>query len=530
MKTLKIMAATALGITLSSCGGSHHEAEQIQTMNYQIADVAACKSAPIRQEENTEVYSQITEEGFQSVTHAPYSTFAIDVDGASYSSMRRKILQGLLPAPNEVRIEEWINYFHYDYPQPYGNNPFSITTEYSACPWNTEHQLLHIGLKGKEIQMEKNKANHLVFLIDVSGSMQDQNKLPLLKRAFRLLGNKLTDDDRISLVVYAGAAGVLLKNEPGNHRKEIENALENLQAGGSTAGGEGIELAYKIAEEHFIEDGNNRIILATDGDFNVGISSEDELEKFIEEKRKKGVYLSVLGFGEGNIKDNIMETLADKGNGNYFYIDNYLEAQKVLVKQFGGTINTIAKDVKIQLEFNPKYVKEYRLIGYENRRLNNEDFNDDKKDAGELGSGHTVTALYEVVPAGSKETNAKVDHLKYQNSTKNSEYALELANIKFRYKNPGLNDTVSKLITQKVFANLLPEEKTSANFKMACAVTEFALVMRQSEYKGLANIDHAKTMIQNTGMADTDGNISELSRLMGIAKELNEQQVSIKQE
>ncbi len=510
MKTSVIIPGLILAVILSSCGNPSHKerADSIITMSMDIAEP-----------ENNEEYAHVKETGFMSAVKTPYSTFSIDVDAASYSNMRRMLLQGVLPPADAVRTEEWINYFTYSYPQPENKDPFSITTEYSECPWNANHKLLHIGLKGKEVDAEKAAPNNLVFLIDASGSMEDPDKLPLLKRAFKLLLPQLRKVDKVSIVTYAGSAGLVLNSASGNEKSEILEAFENLQAGGSTSGGEGINLAYKVAQENYIKEGNNRVILATDGDFNVGVSSETELEKLIEEKRGEGVYLSVLGFGQGNIKDNKMELLADKGNGNYNYIDNFLEARKVLVKQFGGTLNTIAKDVKLQVEFNPAYVKEYRLIGYENRRLNAEDFNNDKKDAGELGSGHTVTALYEIVTSDSKETNVNIDDLKYQKSQTSSANN-EMATIKFRYKEPGKNDTTSKLIQHLVLASVKPINEVSNNFKLASAVTEFALLMKDSEFKSKASFDNSISRAESTKQSDPEGYIEELIRLMKVSKDL----------
>lgn len=519
MKSTNYLAVFGLAtILLYSCGSSREEklkSEELQDMMSVPVNIASA-------EPNTEEFSKTKEDGFLSVASSPYSTFSIDVDNASYSIMRRMLLDGIMPPKEEVRIEEWINYFSYDYPQPENKDPFSINTELSDCPWNKNHKLFHIGLKGKDIPEGELKPSNLVFLMDVSGSMADPDKLPLLKRAFKLLLPKLKSHDKISMVVYAGAAGVVLDSEDGNDQEKILAALEALDAGGSTAGGEGIELAYKLAESNFIKKGNNRVILATDGDFNVGVSSENELEELITAKREKGIYLSVLGFGNGNIKDNKMEVLADKGNGNYYYIDNILEARKVLVEQFGGTLNTIAKDVKIQLEFNPKFIKEYRLIGYENRRLVNEDFNNDKKDAGELGSGHTVTALYEIVPSASNEQNAKVDAPKYQNAKANDLNTTELANIKFRYKNSGKNDTISNLITKPVIAAYTPFDKTSRNYKLTAAVTEFGLLMRESEYKADAKFESAANLAQAAKGEDKEGYVAELVRLIKTAESLKQ--------
>lgn len=517
MKT-SFSAIFVIAITFASCGSSSKEKQYPNSdISYALADsypLAACElSAPPL---NRETYNTIVENDFKSSSANPLSIFAIDVDGASYSNVRRLLMEGVLPPADAVRTEEFINYFSYNYPQPEGKEPFSIYTEYADCPWAPEHKLLQVGLKGKDVDMKTAPDNNLVFLIDVSGSMQDANKLPLLKRAFKLLVNQLREDDKISLVVYAGSAGVILDGADGDDVNEIMQALDNLQAGGSTAGGEGIELAYKIANEHFIKKGNNRVILATDGDFNVGMSSETELEKLIESKRDEGIYLSVLGFGEGNIQDNIMETLADKGNGNYYYIDNFMEARKVLVSQFGGTLITIAKDVKIQVEFNPSQVKEYRLIGYENRLLNAEDFNDDKKDAGEIGAGHTVTALYEIIPVGSKDSKAKVDELKYKTHTSNS--SEDLATVKFRYKGVAKNDTTSKLITKAV--DVYAEKIASTNLQLAAGVTEFAMLLRDSKHLQQASFDGAIQLVSNAQKTDQDGYVTGLVDLMKIAKDL----------
>ncbi|HHP7242804.1 MAG TPA: von Willebrand factor type A domain-containing protein [Cyclobacteriaceae bacterium] len=435
---------------------------------------------------NTEEYAAINENIFHDPTKIPLSTFSIDVDAASYSNMRRFIKLGQKPPKDAVRIEEMVNYFEYDYPQPKGKAPFSITTALSTAPWNDQHQLVHIGLQGKKIPTGNLPPSNLVFLIDVSGSMRSPSKLPLLKSAFKLLTEELRPQDKISLVVYAGAAGVVLPSTQGDEKAKIINALDGLQSGGSTAGGEGIRLAYKIALDSFVEGGNNRVILATDGDFNIGASSNAEMQRLIEEKRKDGVFLTVLGFGMGNYKDSKMEVLADKGNGNYAYIDNILEARKVLVNEFGGTLFTIAKDVKIQVEFNPAHVQAYRLIGYENRKLNAEDFNDDKKDAGELGSGHTVTALYEVIPVGvESEFVGNIDGLKYQKQKEvinNEKVSDELLTVKFRYKEP--DGEKSKLITE-VLANKASQlGNTPDNFRWSAAVAAFGMMLRDSEFKG----------------------------------------------
>jgi Ca-activated chloride channel family protein len=432
---------------------------------------------------NTEDYEGLDENTFQEATQNPLSTFSIDVDVASYANMRRFINNGQNPPKDAVRIEEMINYFNYDYKQPTGKDPFSINTEVAPAPWNEKHQLVHIGLQGKVIPTENLPASNLVFLLDVSGSMFAQNKLPLLKSGLKMLVDQLREEDRVSIVVYAGAAGCVLPATSGKEKDKIIEAIQNLQAGGSTAGGAGIELAYKIAKENFMKEGNNRIILATDGDFNVGASSNEAMEDLIERKRKEGVFLTVLGFGMGNYKDSKMEILADKGNGNYAYIDNILEAKKVLVNEFGGTLFAIAKDVKIQVEFNPANVTAYRLIGYENRKLSNEDFNNDKKDAGELGSGHTVTALYEIIPKGVDSYFKPIDDLKYQQNKPKIEkaaYGDELLTVKFRYKAP--DEEVSQLIVKTVENTITALDKTSDNFRWSAAVATYGMLLKDSDY------------------------------------------------
>jgi Ca-activated chloride channel family protein len=447
----------------------------------QINDVYYNTVAPV--EPNTEEYGTINENIFRGALQEPLSTFSIDVDAASYSNVRRFIQNGQQVPKDAVRIEEMINYFDYDYTQPTGEDPFSIYTEVSAAPWNGQHKLVHIGLQGKKIAVDNLPASNLVFLIDVSGSMSDPNKLPLLKSSFKLLVEQLRKQDRVAVVVYAGAAGLVLPSTSGAEKQKIINALDNLEAGGSTAGGAGIQLAYATAKENFQEGGNNRVILATDGDFNVGASSDQDMEHLIEQKRGDGIFLTVLGYGMGNYKDKKMEILADKGNGNYAYIDNMLEAQKTLVNEFGGTLFTIAKDVKLQIEFNPAKVQAYRLIGYENRMLQAEDFNNDKKDAGELGSGHTVTALYEIIPAGVKSEFYDIDKLKYQKpagSTTVASNSNELMTVKFRYKNPDGN--TSKLLQQVLMDKDVALEKTSDDFRWSAAVAGFGMLLRESQY------------------------------------------------
>lgn len=466
---------------------------------------------------NTEEYHRIDDNDFKEAKKDPLSTFSIDVDKASYSNVRRLIMQGSLPQPDAVRVEEMINYFSYHYPQPEGKDPFSINTQYTECPWNARHNLIHIGLQGKEVKLDNMPANNLVFLIDVSGSMNEPNKLPLLKSGLRLLVEQMRPQDKAAIVVYAGAAGIVLPSTPGSDKEKILDALEQLQAGGSTAGGEGIVLAYKTARESFMSNGNNRVILATDGDFNVGVSSDGELTRLIEKEREDGVVLTVLGFGTGNYKDSKMEQLADKGNGNYAYVDNILEAKKVLVKEMGGTLLTIAKDVKIQVEFNPAKVKAYRLVGYENRLLNKEDFNDDKKDAGELGSGHTVTAIYEIIPAGSSEPVASVDSLKYQQvSMVERSASNEVMTIKFRYKEP--KESTSQLITKVLTDRKTPFELSSENCRFSCAVAEFGMLLRDSKYKSDAGYKQVLSLAKAAKGKDEDGYRAEFIRLVEMAE------------
>lgn len=463
---------------------------------------------------NTEEYATIHDNIFHNPLRTPLSTFSIDVDAASYSNIRRFLNNGQAPPKDAVRIEEMVNYFNYEYSSPKGDEPFSVNTEVSQAPWNTSHKLVHIGILGKEIATENLPASNLVFLLDVSGSMSSPNKLPLLKSAFSLLVDQLREQDKVSIVVYAGAAGVVLPATSGNNKSAILEALNNLEAGGSTAGGEGIQLAYKIANENFVKGGNNRIVLATDGDFNIGVSSNAAMERLVEKERNSGVFLTVLGFGMGNYKDSKMEILADKGNGNYAYIDNILEAKKVLVTEFGGTMFTIAKDVKIQVEFNPNKVQAYRLIGYENRKLNDEDFNDDKKDAGELGSGHTVTALYEIIPVGIEEGTGNIDPLKYQKNKKpvKGNYGDELMTVKLRYKQPDGNK--SALISTIIEDSNQELSQSSNNFRWAAAVAEFGMLLRDSEFKGEGTYLQVVSLAKSAIGDDKYGYRNEFIRLV----------------
>jgi len=471
---------------------------------------------------NTESYDKISENPFLRVTDNPLSTFSIDVDAASYSNIRRFLNNGELPPAGAVRIEEMINYFHYEYPQPNGDDPFSVNTEISDCPWNKDHKLVLVGLQGKQIPVQNLPPSNLVFLIDVSGSMMTENKLPLVKASMKLLVDQLRQDDKVAIVVYAGAAGLVLPSTNGSDKIKIKDAIEALEAGGSTAGGAGIKLAYKTATENFVKGGNNRVILCTDGDFNVGASSDDEMERLIENEKKSGVFLTALGYGMGNYKDSKMQKLADKGNGNHAYIDGMNEAKKVLVNEFGGTLFTIAKDVKLQIEFNPAKVQGYRLIGYENRLLNKEDFNDDKKDAGELGSGHAVTALYEVIPVGIKDSfMKKVDALKYQKSNADFSRASttgEIMNIKLRYKQPG--GDVSNLIEHPVFDTKSMLASTSNNFRFASAVAEFGMLLRQSEYKSNSSFGNVISLAKNATGKDEEGYRSDFIKLVSNAQSI----------
>ncbi len=469
---------------------------------------------------NTEEYGRISENPFLAVSAHPLSTFSIDVDRASYSNVRRMLLEGQAPPKDAVRIEELVNYFPYGYAEPRGDDPVAIHTELAPAPWKPAHRLLRIGLQARRIDTRGLPPSNLVFLIDVSGSMDEPNKLPLLKASLSLLVNTLRPQDRVAIVVYAGSAGLVLPSTSGDQKPAILQAIERLEAGGSTAGGAGIKRAYDEAVANFIRGGNNRVILATDGDFNVGVSSDGELVRLIEEKRKTGVFLTVLGFGQGNLKDAKMEQLADHGNGNYAYIDNLLEARKTLVHELGGTLFTVAKDVKIQVEFNPAHVRAYRLIGYENRLLANEDFADDAKDAGEIGSGHSVTALYEIIPVGvTTDVTVRVpDSLRYQavRGRPDASAGPELLFVKVRYKQP--DGERSRLLTHAVLD--APSRAATADFQFQAAVAEFGLLLRQSEHRGTANFRHVIEVARGAVGADPDGYRAEFVRLAQAAQSL----------
>jgi Ca-activated chloride channel family protein len=476
-----------------------------------------------KDEYNREGYDYIAENTFLKTKDNPLSTFSIDVDAASYSNVRRMLNDGQLPPAGAVRIEEMINYFSYQYPQPAADKPFSVNTEISDCPWNPRHRLALVGLQGKKIPVEQLPPANLVFLIDVSGSMQGPDRLDLVKASMKLLADQLREQDKVSICVYAGSAGLVLPPTNGLQKQKIKEALNALEAGGSTAGGAGIQLAYNTARANFVKGGNNRVILCTDGDFNVGMSSDDALERLIEEERKSGVFLTVLGYGMGNYQDAKMQKLADKGNGNHAYIDQLNEAKKVLVSEFGGTLFTIAKDVKLQVEFNPAIVQGYRLIGYENRMLNKEDFNDDKKDAGEMGSGHTVTALYEIIPVGEQsEFLRKVDTLKYQSdpSFNKSAFNAEMMTVKFRYKQPDGN--VSQLMEVPVMDKQTALQATSDNFRFAAAVAQMGLLLRNSSFKQQASYTSVLSLANGAIGTDKEGYRKEFVQLtqsaMTIAK------------
>lgn len=462
---------------------------------------------------DTEEYEAFEENKFESPASNPLSTFSIDVDNASYTNVRRFINNAQVVPKDAVRVEEMINFFKYSYPQPSSVHPFSINTEYSDCPWNPKHKLLKIGLQGKDIPSRELPASNFVFLIDVSGSMDAQNKLPLLKESMKILVKNMRREDRIAIVVYAGAAGLVLPATRGDEKETIISALNKLNAGGSTAGGEGIELAYKIAQENFVKGGNNRVILATDGDFNVGRTSNTDMQTLIEEKRKSGVFLTCLGYGMGNYKDSKLETLSDKGNGNYAYIDNMQEADRFLDKEFKGSMYSIAKDVKIQIEFNPSHVQAYRLIGYENRKLRNEDFANDAIDAGELGSGHTVTALYEIIPPGVENDFVKTPELKYSQVQQNgNQYSSELATIKFRYKKP--DGDKSTEIVQTIADTAVPLGVASGDFKFAAAVAWFGLKLRDSKLVPNKDVEAIKKLATEGILTDPEGYRAEFIRLV----------------
>ena len=467
---------------------------------------------PISTEFNTEEYAYLPENDFLSPGANPLSTFSIDVDNASYTNTRRYLEDGMLPPVDAIRTEEFVNYFDYNYPTPTKDETFSVYTEVGECPWNADNKLVHIGMKGYTVPIEELPPSNLVFLIDISGSMSDQNKLPLLKKSYKMMVDRLNEKDRVAIVTYAGDDRVALESTSCKYKEKIKEAIDNLESGGSTNGAGGIERAYEIAGKNFLPEGNNRVILATDGDFNVGKSSDGETTRLIEEKRDDGVFLTILGFGMGNYKDSKMESMADHGNGNYFYIDDIRESNRVLVNNLAGTLLTIAKDVKIQVEFNPEMVKEYRLIGYENRVMNNEDFADDKKDAGELGAGHTVTAIYEIVPGKADKTDLKFQKNKSKNSS-------DLLWVKLRYKKP--NGTKSKLIEMPLANESRSWNETSEDFKFSTAVTGFSLILRKSKYINGFDYDDVLTICREVVSMDRMDRV-EFMQLVENAKMIQE--------
>ena len=489
-----------------------------------VAPVAAPPPAPVdrtfRPSFNTEAYDRITDNPFIRVSQDPLATFSTDVDTASYANVRRFISQNQLPPKDAVRIEEMINYFSYDYPQPTGPHPILAQMEVASAPWSPQHRLVRIGIKGKDLNLSRRPSSNLVFLIDVSGSMQPPEKLPLLKNAMKMLVQNLSENDRVSMVVYAGASGMVLPPTSGDRKQVILRALDNLEAGGSTNGASGIQLAYNLAAANYIRGGTNRVILATDGDFNVGVTNQGDLIRLIEEKAKSGVFLSVLGFGLGNLKDSTLEKLADSGNGNYAYIDTLNEARKVLVEQMGGTLVTIAKDVKIQIEFNPTQVNAYRLIGYENRVLRNEDFNNDLKDAGDMGAGHTVTALFEVVPAGADIAVPGIDPLKYQTppAAVRSSSTRETLTLKIRYKDP--EGSQSKLMEVPLVDSGKSFASASTDYRFAASVAAFGMILRDSPYKGSASISAVLDMAEGSKGQDRNGYREEFIGLVNRARSL----------
>lgn len=504
---------------------------RIRTEQARYDEQRRAEAAAQQERFNTEAYDSIVENSFQRTMDTPLSTFSIDVDTASYSNVRRFLTQGRLPPRGAVRIEEFLNYFTYNYPQPKGTDPFSITTEAVRCPWNAQNVLVRVGLKGRTIPVQERPSTNLVFLVDVSGSMQTADKLPLVRESLKMLVRELGDNDRVAIVVYAGSTGLVLPSTGGHEKQKILDAIGKLEAGGSTNGGAGIQLAYEIAVQNFIKGGVNRVVLATDGDFNVGVTNRSELVDLIEKKAKTGVFFSGLAYGTGNLKDATLEQLADKGNGNYAYIDSLAEARKVLVEQMSATLVTIAKDVKVQIEFNPARVEAYRLIGYENRVLAAQDFNDDKKDAGEIGAGHTVTALYEIVPVGLTAVDVNIglppaiDPLKYQKpqpkpklQATEASKANELLTLKLRYKQPDGDE--SKLIERPLKNEIKDYAKASGDFKFAAAVASFGMQLRDSQYRGTATLDAVLELAQEGIGRDEGGYRREFIELVRKAREL----------
>ncbi len=527
---LALFAAIAIGSCIAACGttgtqtatiekftGGERKCEEALRSRDSGAVMTLPHAAPYDGDTippfNTEEYDPITENEFRAAAQNPLSTFSIDVDTASYSNVRRFIARSQAPPADSVRIEELINYFDYDYPEPGSAHPFSVTTEVSASPWSPGNRLVHIGIRGRSMDYENLRPSNLVFLVDSSGSMQSEDKLPLLKKSLGLLLGRLSAKDRVAIVAYAGSAGLVLPPTPASSRRKIMAALEGLQAGGSTAGGAGIQLAYATARGSLIPGGNNRVILCTDGDFNVGVSSTGELVRMMDEYRKTDIYLTICGFGMGNYKDGRMERISKAGNGNYFYIDGIREAEKVFVREMRANMYTIAKDVKIQVEFNPATVKGYRLVGYENRVMANEDFNDDLKDAGELGAGHTVTALYEIIPAGSSREVRGTDPLKYQRTVPEvSPGNDELLTLKLRYKIPG--EEASRLITSPLKDGRSGLAASSENFRFSAAVAGFGMILRDSKHAGDLSFKDVIAMARGAKGKDPEGDRGEFIRMV----------------
>ncbi len=532
-RALVLLSALALSAGCSSAGGSDEisnapltkgkprlVARQAQAEFMDASSVSPGIAISAAREFDTEAYARIDESEFQTSREHPLSTFSIDVDTASYANVRRFLGENRLPPADAVRIEELVNYFAYAYAPPRGDAPFAVHTEVLGCPWEPSHRLVRIGLKAKEIPLAERPPSNLVFLVDVSGSMDMPDKLPLVKSALRLLVEKLDEDDRVAIVVYAGSSGLVLSGTTGDRKSEILAAIDRLEAGGSTNGGAGIELAYRIASEGYRRGATNRVILATDGDFNVGVTSHGELTRLIEEKAKSGVFLSVLGFGTGNLKDATMEQLADRGNGNYAYIDTINEAKKALVEQLTGTLLTVAKDVKLQVEWNPARAASYRLVGYENRLLAPEDFRDDSKDAGEIGAGHSVTALYEVIPAGAEADGRPVDPLKYQTPRELASKGGELLTLKLRYKSPEGHESMPlEYVVADPGASFA---SASADSRFAAAVAAFGMVLRESPHRGQATLDAVIAMAEEAGAESADEHRREFVALARKARALRE--------
>lgn len=511
-----------LCLFLASCGNNHYNPPLSPKVSVSMEEVAY--DSYMASPQGNETFQKIHENTFLEVANQPVSTFSVDVDRAAYSNIRRMISNGSLPPKDAVRIEEMINYFDYDYPapSPETRSPLQVSPELSVAPWDSSHLLLRIGLQAKKIDLSKAPNSNIVFLIDVSGSMYDQNKLPLLKSSLKMLLGKLKAEDKVSIVTYASGTAVALKPTSVREREQIEKVLDGLEASGGTSGSKGIQLAYKQAQEAFIKNGNNRIILATDGDFNIGINNPNDLKEFIEKQRESGIYLTVLGFGMGNYRDDMVETLANSGNGNYAYIDNIMEAKKVLINEFGGTLFTVAKDVKLQVEFNPKYVKSYKLIGYENRMLANEDFIDDKKDAGEIGSGHTITAIYEVIPSQGEIAQS----LRYQTQQLNENgKGNEIAFLKIRYKDPKEKGGQSVEVTEPLFYTPKEYTQVTEDFRFAMSVAEFGLLLRESSDKGASSYEQVLELAKNAIGKDEEGYRKEFVRLVESAKLLSEQKM-----